>query len=98
MLHDTDLARGHIDDAAGNEERRDLAGAPSQHFGVVFFDGLDATDSGTHCDTDCMAVLLGNLEVRVPDRIDRRGNTVVDKRIVLALIFPRQIVIDIESP
>ena len=70
---------------------------PAQHLAVIVFDGLDATDSRPHRHTDGVAILLGDFEVGVLDGFHRGGNTVMDKRVVLALVFLRQVVVDIEA-
>ena len=97
VLQDADLARGHIDNAARDKERRNLAQAASQHLVMIVFDVLDATDSGAHGHTNAVAVFLGDLETGVLDCVHRGGDAVMNKRIVLALVFRRQVGVDIET-
>ena len=87
----------HIDNAAGNEERRYLAHASGQHFAVIVCDGLDATDTGTQCDTDPVPVFFGDLETGIPDSLDRGAHTVMNERIILPLIFLRKIGVNVEA-
>ncbi len=63
---------------------------------VIVFDILDATDTRTHRDADGMSVFLSDFEVGIVDSVHRRGDAVVYERIVLALVFFGQVVVDIE--
>jgi len=48
---------------------------------VVVLDGPESTNTGTHRDTNSMAVLFSDRKTGIPQRIDTRGNAIVHENI-----------------
>ena len=62
---DGDVAGGEVDDGAGDEEGRDLAGAAVEQIDVLAFDDVEAADAGADVDADAIAIFVGDLEAGV---------------------------------
>ncbi len=81
MLHDADVAGNHIDNAAGDEERRDLSRTTGKKLVVVVLDRRETADTGPHRDTDPVTVFLGDLQPGIPERINTGSDTVVHENV-----------------
>ena len=92
-----EVAGDHVDDRAGNEERRHLAYAG----GVVFVLGLlnqrQAADAGTDGDTNALGVGGAFLvEPGIPDRLNPGGQAKMDEGIHAACILGGDVAGDVE--
>ncbi len=89
VLHDAHVTGRHVDDAAGDEKRRDLARAAGEELVVIVLDEFNTPDSRAHRDTNRVPVLCGDLEARMFNCLDARCDAVVDKWVGFANIFRR---------
>src|SRR5690606_29086302 len=96
-VHDRQVARDHVDDAARNEERRDLLRAAvfrDQQRGVL--DRMNAADARADHDADARRVFVIDFEARVLDRLHGSGNAVMDERIHAARFLRGDVLLDVE--
>ncbi len=61
-IHDADVARCHVDDAARNEERRNLACTTGKVLVVIIFDRRQSADACAHGNADAVTVFLGHVD------------------------------------
>ena len=80
----------------GDEERRYLARTAIQHALVIVLDVLDATDPGTHGDTDAVSIFFRDFESGMLDSMLACGDAIVIERVVLAHILGRHVVRRVE--
>ena len=90
------LPDDHVDDRARHEERRDLALAAFVIRDRGLLDRSDAADAGADRDADAFFVVLVRLQAGIAQRLDRRGDAVVDERIHLLDVFRRDVLRRIE--
>ena len=94
--HDGQVARDHVDDGAGDEERRNLARAALQEGAMGVFDHRQTADAGTDVHADAFGILRRHFQTRVLDGLDARRHAVMDESIHAARFFGGQILGDIE--
>ncbi len=86
-VFDGDVAGGEVDDGAGDEEGRDLAGATVEQVDVLALDDVEAADAGADVDADAVVIFIGDLEAGVGHRLGRGGEGEVDEAAHLAGLF-----------
>src|ERR1019366_851358 len=99
--HDRDVPRDHVDDRGRHEERRDPARAAPLELRLGLLDEGQATDPRSDQATDALGLFLAQLVVGrqtgIADRLDRRGQAVVDERVHVPRILGREIVLDLDA-
>ena len=96
--HNRDMPRRHINNGAGHEKRRNAL-RPLLEIGFTGgFNAVDAADACTDCNANAVAIGVGNLNAAVFNRLSRRRNAVMNKRIHLAHIFRRNVARWIKIP
>ena len=95
---DRHIARGEIDDAAGNEERRYAPRAFFLEHDRGIRDSLDAADAGTdhHAGRDLLFV-AGRLPAGIVERLARGAHRIDDEIVDLALLFRLHPLVGIEG-
>ena len=73
-LHDGELTRNHVDDAARDHKGRNAAGTAAHHRVVVGADGGKTADARTDRNARHRSVFLGDLEAGVLKRHQAGGN------------------------
>jgi hypothetical protein len=97
-MRDRHIARGEIDEPAGNEEWRHPPRTAVTKRNGRFRDSLDAADSGTDQDaTDDLIVIIARVPVRIVKRLRRRRHGKNDKVVDLALLFGFHPVVGVET-
>ena len=84
---DGNVSGGEVDDRAGDEEGRDLAGTAIEQVDVFALDDVEAPDAGTDVDSDAIAVLRRDLKTRVSHGLGGGGEGEVDEAAHFAGLF-----------
>ena len=95
--HDRQLSGDEIDDRAWDKERGDLAGPTCDDRIVCFFDQRQTADARADTRADLLAIHTLEIEPGVPDRLDARGEPVMDEAIEAPRFFGREIVAHFET-
>ena len=96
VLHDRELARGHVDDAARNEEGRDAARTALVAGLVVRADERKAADARTDGAAAFRRELVGDLEAGVFKRHDAGGDAEVNEAVEAAHFLDAEVLARIE--
>ena len=80
-VHDRQIARDHINDVAGNKERRDSARATLEIGVVTFLDAGQSANAGANSDADTLGIVIGDFQSSIVNRFFCRGQTIMDKGI-----------------
>ncbi len=95
---DRHIARGQIDQAAGNEERRNLARSALLEKQRRIGDARQAADSGTDHGAGGATILLGGgMPIGIIERLARRSHREDDEVVDLALVLRLHPLVGIES-
>ncbi len=81
------MTGGEVDDGAGDEEGRDLAGTAVEQVDVFALDDVESADAGADVDADAVAVLRRDLKAGVSHGLRRGGEGEVDEAAHLAGLF-----------
>src|SRR5690606_3375232 len=95
-VHDGQVARDHVDDGAGNEERRDLAWTALVVGVIGVLDQAEAANAGADRHTDTLGVLFGGNDAGILDRLDTGSQAVLDEGIHTTGVLGRQVLRDVE--
>ena len=95
-VHDAYIAGSHVNNAAGNKERRYFSRATGEKLVVIVLYGGKPANSGAHGDTDPVTVVLCYLEPRIFDRLDTGRDTVVHEDVHAPRVAWRDVIGDIE--
>ena len=95
-VHDRKISRDHVNDRAGDEERRDLARAAFDHGPMGFLDHRQPAHSRTDIQADALGVLRIGLDPRVAERFHGSGNSVMNENIHAPRFFRRHHLSDVE--
>src|SRR6056297_446425 len=96
---DRDMPGNHVDDAAGNEKRRDLAGrlAGLEVAPEIPLDGFDAADAGADRHADAVRIGFAHLDARVLDRLAGGRDAVMHERVHLPRVLGREVGVHVEA-
>jgi hypothetical protein len=95
-VHDREIAGHHVDDRAGDEERRDAPGPALDVFLVGILDHRQAPDARADDRADALCVLRRHLHAAVADRFDGGGQAEVNESIHSPRFLGRQVLRYIE--
>ncbi len=95
--HDGKIAGNHVDDGAGNEERRYLASAAFIVGVVHLFDQAQAADAGTDGNADTLGVLIRDFDTGIAECLDAGHHAVLYEGVHAARFLGRKVLRHIES-
>ena len=90
------MARDHINDARGYKKWRHLRRPAIRDNVMTGFYRHDTTNSGTDCDANSVAILIGDFKTGILHRLNTRDKTKLDKTIHSARVLLGDVVVHVE--